>query len=162
MVRAQQVDASAVARDRVETWRPVAAERGVTLAVAATEPVPVRLGEDHLEQILDNLLANALDALGSGGAITVTTRAAGSQAQIVVRDDGPGMSPQQRHAAFHRFTTGGGGAGLGLAIVDRLVTVNGGTVTLSDTPGGGLTITIGLPRRGATVTAADHRVLNQT
>jgi signal transduction histidine kinase len=48
--------------------------------------------------------------------------------------------------------------------VDRLVTVNGGTVTLSDTPGGGLTVTIGLPRRGAPATApaADHRVLNQT
>jgi signal transduction histidine kinase len=161
-VRAWPVDASAVARDRVETWRPVAAERGVMLAVAATEPVLVRLGEDHLEQILDNLLANALDALGSGGAITVTTRAAGTQAQIVVHDDGPGMSPQQRHAAFHRFTTGGGGAGLGLAIVDRLVTVNGGTATLSDTPGGGLTVAIGLPRRSGTAISGEHRVLNQT
>jgi signal transduction histidine kinase len=161
-VRARPMDASAVARDRVETWHPVAAERGVTLTVAATEPVPVRLGEDHLEQILDNLLANALDALDSGGAITVTTQAAGSQAQIVVHDDGPGMSPPQRHAAFHRFTTGGGGAGLGLAIVDRLVTVNGGTATLSDTPGGGLTVTIGLPRRGGTATSGELRVLNQT
>jgi signal transduction histidine kinase len=160
-VRAQPVDASTVARDRVETWRPVAAERGVTLAVAATGPVRVRLGEDHLEQILDNLLANALDALDPGGAITVTTRAAGSQAQVVVHDDGRGMDPQQRHAAFHRFTTGGGGAGLGLAIVDRLVTVNGGTATLSDTPGGGLTVTIGLPRRNETAAYGEHRVLNQ-
>ena len=161
-VQTRPVDVSAVARDRAEIWRPVAAERGVSLAVAVTEPVLVRLGEDHLEQILDNLLANALDALDSDTTITVTTQVAGSQAQIVVRDDGPGMSPQQRHAAFHRFATGGGGAGLGLAIVDRLVTVNGGTVTLSDTPGGGLTVTIGLPRREATATAADHRVLNQT
>ena len=158
------MDASVVARDRAGTWRPVAGERGVALAVAATEPVPVRLGQDHLEQILDNLLANALDALDSNGTITVTTQVAGSQALIVVRDDGPGMNLQQRHAAFRRFTTGGGGAGLGLAIVDRLVTVNGGTVTLSDTPGGGLTVTIGLPRHEATATAmsADHRVLNQT
>ena len=163
-VQARPMDASVVARDRAGTWRPVAGERGVALAVAASEPVPVRLGQDHLEQILDNLLANALDALDSNGTITVTTQVAGSQALIVVRDDGPGMSLQQRHAAFRRFTTGGGGAGLGLAIVDRLVTVNGGTVTLSDTPGGGLTVTIGLPRRGATATAmyADHRVLNQT
>ncbi len=161
-VQAQPVDASVIARDRAETWRPVAGERGVALAVAATEPVPVRLGQDHLEQILDNLLANALDALDSNGTITVTTQVVGSQGQIVVRDDGPGMSPPQQHAAFHRFTTGGGGAGLGLAIVDRLVTVNGGTVTLSDTSGGGLTVTIGLPRRGATATSADQRFLNQT
>ncbi len=161
-VQTRPMDVSAVARDRAEIWRPVAAERGVTLAVAATEPVLVRLGEDHLEQILDNLLANALDALDPGGAITVTTRAAGPQAQVVVYDDGPGMSLQQRHAAFRRFTTGGGGAGLGLAIVDRLVTVNGGTATLSDTPGGGLTVTIGLPRRGGTAASGELRVLNQT
>jgi signal transduction histidine kinase len=161
-VQTRPVDVSAVARDRGEIWCPVAAERGITLAVAATEPVPVRLGEDHLEQILDNLLANALDALGPGGAITVTTQAAGAQARIVVHDDGPGMSPQQRHAAFRRFTTGGGGAGLGLAIVDRLVTVNGGKATLSDTPGGGLTVTIRLPRRGGTAPSGELRVLNQT
>ncbi|HEY0718272.1 MAG TPA: HAMP domain-containing sensor histidine kinase [Streptosporangiaceae bacterium] len=146
-VQARPVDVTTIARDRVETWRPVAAERGVTLAVAATAPVPVRLGQDHLEQILDNLLANALDALDSSGTITVLTRAAESRAEVVVRDDGPGLNDQQRRAAFHRFATGGGGgAGLGLAIVDRLATANGGAATLSDTDGGGLTVTIDLPR----------------
>jgi signal transduction histidine kinase len=157
-VQARQVDVTTIAQDRVETWRPVATERGVTLTVAATGPVPVRLGQDHLEQILDNLLANALDALDSTGTITVMTRAAGANAQVVVRDDGPGLSDQQRRAAFRRFATSGDGAGLGLAIVDRLVTVNGGTATLSDTPGGGLTVTIELPRRGATEASADHGV----
>jgi signal transduction histidine kinase len=161
-VRTRRVDATTIAQDRVETWRPVATERGVTLAVAATEPLPVPLGRDHLEQILDNLLANALDALDSTGTITVLTRAAGSHAQVVVRDDGPGLSDQQRRAAFHRFATGGGGAGLGLAIVDRLATANGGTATLSDTPGGGLTVTIELPRRAASAVSGDHGVLNQT
>ena len=99
---------------------------------------------------LDNLLANALDALTSGGVITVTARTTGSQAQLEVRDNGPGMNAQQRHAAFRRFATGGGGAGLGLAIVDRLATANGGSAVLSDTPGGGLTVTLEIPRRDTT------------
>jgi len=161
-VQARRVDVTTIARDRVEAWRPVAAERGVTLAVDAAAPVPVRLGQDHLEQILDNLFANSLDALNSSGTITVLTRAAGSRAEVVVRDDGPGLTSQQRRAAFHRFVTGGGGAGLGLAIVDRLATANGGTATLSETPGGGLTVTIELPRLAALAASEDHGVLNQT
>jgi signal transduction histidine kinase len=150
-VQARQVDVTAIARDRVYTWQPAADERGVTLTAADSGPVPAWLGEDHLEQVLDNLLANALDALTSGGTITVTTQVAGSMAQIVVRDDGPGMSAQQRHAAFHRFATGGGGAGLGLAIVDRLAAANSGTATLSDTNGGGLTVTVEFPRQAVMV-----------
>ena len=145
-VRARRVDVTAVARDRVATWQPAADERGVRLTLAAGGPVPAWLGEDQLEQILDNLLANALDALAPGGTITVTTRGAEAMAQVVVRDDGPGMSAQQRQAAFRRFATGGGGAGLGLAIVDRLAAANGGTATLSDTPEGGLTATVEFTR----------------
>jgi len=56
------------------------------------------------------------------------------------------MSKAQQEAAFRRFvSTSPAGAGLGLAIVHRLVTANGGTATLSDTPGGGLTVTLDLP-----------------
>ena len=65
-------------------------------------------------------------------------------------DDGQGMSAEQQRAAFRRFASGRpGGTGLGLAIVDRLATANGGTAALSDTPGGGLTVTIELPLDGA-------------
>jgi signal transduction histidine kinase len=56
------------------------------------------------------------------------------------------MSPARQEAAFRRFaSTSPPGAGLGLAIVHRLVTSNGGSATLSDTPGGGLTVTVDLP-----------------
>lgn len=143
---ARQLDVSAIARDRVETWQPAADERGVTLTVAAPGPVLAWVGEDHLEQILDNLLANALDALPPDRTVTVMTRPDGSRAQVVVRDNGPGLTGQQRQAAFRRFATGGGGAGLGLAIVDRLATANGGSATLADTDGGGLTVTVEFPR----------------
>ena len=117
----------------------------MTLEVAAPGPAMARLGEDHLEQILDNLLANVLDVLPAGGAVTITVQAVGPRAQLIVRDNGPGMGGQQQRLAFRRFSAGPGGTGLGLAIVDRLATVNGGSAALSDTPGGGLTVTIDLP-----------------
>jgi signal transduction histidine kinase len=135
-----------VVRDRVAAWRPVAEEREVTLMAPTSGPVRATLGEGHLEQILDNLIANALDAVPVGGHIQVSARVAGPGAQVVVADDGPGMTQQQREAAFRRFVSSTtGGTGLGLAIVHRLVTSNGGSAALSDTPGGGLTVTLDLP-----------------
>jgi signal transduction histidine kinase len=145
-----------VVRDRTAAWRPAAEERGVHLTAFCPAPVTARVCDGHLEQILDNLLANAVDALASGGTVRVTATAvlrtapgsgeAGEVATITVADNGQGMSQQQQRAAFRRFSTGSpGGTGLGLAIVDRLVVTNGGSVTLSDTAGGGLTVTIELP-----------------
>jgi signal transduction histidine kinase len=140
------VAVDAVIRDRVAVWRPAAEERDVWLTPADPAPLRADLGAGHLEQIMDNLLANALDAVPAGGTIRVSATATPSGPQIVIADDGPGMSAQQQRTAFRRFTSATpGGTGLGLAIVHRLVTSNGGTVTLSDTPGGGLTVTLQLP-----------------
>ena len=135
-----------VIRDRAAAWRPVAEERGVQLQPSCHGPVPAMAGEGHLEQVLDNLLANALDAVPAGGHVQVSAAAEGEGAQVVVADDGPGMTPRQQEMAFRRFVSSTpGGAGLGLAIVHRLVTSNGGSTALSDTPGGGLTVTVTLP-----------------
>jgi signal transduction histidine kinase len=143
-----EVAVDAVIQDRAAAWRPVAEERGVELSTGCAGQVPATLGEGHLEQILDNLLANALDAVPAGGQVKVSAAAGGRGAAVTVADDGPGMSHQQQEAAFRRFaSTSPSGAGLGLAIVHRLVTSNGGSAALSDTPGGGLTITLDLPGR---------------
>jgi signal transduction histidine kinase len=140
------VEVEAVIRDRCAAWKPAADEKPVALSVPAIEPLTARMREGHLEQMLDNLLANAIEAVPAGGGITLAAVQAGSRIRIVVADDGPGMSAQQRRAAFRRFASARpGGTGLGLAIVHRLVTADGGTAELSDTPGGGLTVTIDLP-----------------
>jgi signal transduction histidine kinase len=142
------VDVAEVARERVVAWHPVADDRGIVLEAGtrARSPVLAWMGEGHLEQVLDNLIANALDALSAGEHVTVTTTATTAGARISVADDGPGMSAEERERAFLRFTTSNpNGTGLGLAIVHRLVTSNGGTAKLTETPGGGLTAILEFP-----------------
>ncbi len=139
------IDVADVAAERVAAWLPVAEDRGIELTARGTKIVGW-LGEGHLEQVLDNLIANALDALSPGNRISVTAEDTDDGARITVSDNGPGMSEEERERAFLRFTTGSpGGTGLGLAIVHRLTTSNGGRATLKATPGGGLTIVLDLP-----------------
>jgi signal transduction histidine kinase len=140
------VPVEAVIKDRSAAWRPTAEEKAIELSAATSGPLTARMGEGHLEQILDNLLANALDAMAAGGRIQVSAARDGGRVRVVVADNGPGMSEQQQRAAFRRYASATpGGTGLGLAIVHRIVTSDGGTAELSDTEGGGLTVTLDLP-----------------
>ena len=140
------VDVAEVAGERVVAWHPVADDRSIILVTSSAKPVLAWIGEGHLEQILDNLIANALDALSPGHMVRLTTTATPTGARITVSDNGPGMSAEDRERAFLRFTTSSpNGTGLGLAIVHRLTISNGGTVRLDETPGGGLTVTLDLP-----------------
>ena len=144
--RLETVRADEVAIDRVAAWEPVARDRAIELSVTAARPAPAHLGRGDLDQMLDNLIANALDSVPEGGRVRVIVE--GGRTRVVVRviDDGPGMSEQARANAFRRFgRSGTGGNGLGLAIVHRLATANGGEVALEPTPGGGLTARIELP-----------------
>jgi signal transduction histidine kinase len=145
----EQTDVVEVVRERVDAWQPVGDGHGVKLIA---EPIPsqsplVALGAGHLEQILDNLIDNAIEAIGdTGGTVRIAVARAESGVTLTVADDGPGMTAQERSRAFLRFTTGSqNGTGLGLAIVHRLVTANGGTIRLADTPGGGLTVEVEFP-----------------
>ncbi|MGW2250143.1 sensor histidine kinase [Kitasatospora sp. NPDC001660] len=144
-----------VAADRVAAWEPVAQEKAIRLTFRGAGGGPgggpgagpvVALGPDHLEQVLDNLLANALDAVPEGGTVTVDSTRGPDAVRLRVVDDGPGMTPEAREQAFRRFgNTKARGTGLGLAIVHRLVTANGGGIRLEETPGGGLTVLLDLP-----------------
>ena len=146
----EPVDVAEVTAERVAAWHPVGDSHGVKLLAepAAASPGPLAdLVAGHLEQILDNLLDNAIEAIGdAGGTVRVAAAKSGTGVSLTVADDGPGMTPPERSRAFLRFTTGSqNGTGLGLAIVHRLVTANGGTITLKDSPGGGLTVDIEFP-----------------
>jgi signal transduction histidine kinase len=132
--------------DRAEAWRPVAAERDVRLTSEVNPQVTALAVPGHLEQVIDNLVDNALTATPAGGHIRLTARRSDHRIILTVADDGPGMTAAAKEEAFRRFRTSSpDGTGLGLAIVHRLITADGGTVTLSDTSGGGTTVTLDLP-----------------
>ncbi len=139
------IDIAEVAHERVAAWLPVAEDRGIDLTATGAKVVGW-LGEGHLEQILDNLIANALDALSAGDKIKIHAADTADGVRITVTDNGPGMSEEDRERAFLRFTSKSvGGTGLGLAIVHRLTTSNGGHAALEPAPGGGLLVVLDFP-----------------
>lgn len=134
-----------VVAERFTAWRAAADERSISL-VAEGFDIRVLATPGHLEQVLDNVLSNALEVSPDGGRILVRTTRPGL---LEVIDSGPGLSDADRARAFDRFwrgqgLTGKGGSGLGLAIVKQLVTDDGGTVGLVAAPGGGLCVRIRL------------------
>ncbi|MFD7281337.1 sensor histidine kinase [Streptomyces sp. NPDC059862] len=140
-----------IVEERLAVWRPAADERGVTIALrGSADDRPLALASPgHLEQVLDNVLSNALEVSPDGGTITIQVASRSGQVVLTVLDEGPGMSDVEKTRAFDRFWRGQGltgrtGSGLGLAVVRQLVTDDGGTVTLGDAPGGGLEVTISL------------------
>ena len=130
------LDLAKLARSRAAAWEPLASERDVALRVEVDAPAIVHAGGARAEQIVDNLLANALEVSPPGSTITVRVRGA----QLEVVDEGPGLAPADRVRAFDRFWRAGKGAGsgLGLPVARRLAELDGGTVTLDDGPGGGI------------------------
>jgi signal transduction histidine kinase len=118
--------------------------------LATSRRTQTLLVSGDLEQILDNLLANALDAVGDGGRVELSVRGAqGRQVEIHVVDDGPGMSEEERLRAFDRFwqgpDAGPGRSGLGLAIVRQLAARNDAYVELRQADPAGIDATVVLP-----------------
>jgi signal transduction histidine kinase len=156
-VRADQVVA-----ERIAAWAPVAAEQGIRLASPPMPPAPALIADGYLEQILDNLIANAVDAVGEGKRITVHATTAQQRVQVVVEDDGPGMGEAEMDRAFRRFgSSTAGGSGLGLAIVYRLASSSGGSARLARTEGGGLTVIVDLPRASSAKSAPPGRMASR-
>jgi len=148
------VDLSTELRETLEALRPAAETKGVTLDVQlSAAPLVVRGDEARLEQVIRNLVDNAIKFTPSGGRVGVLLEHVGREARLTVTDTGEGFPPQLRAAIFDRFqqsrnprTRQHGGLGLGLAIVRHLVEAHGGSVAAdSEGPGKGATFTIRIP-----------------
>jgi len=140
-------DLGALVSDRVDTWTASAEERGVDLRHRQSDVAMfVRCVPGAIEQILDNLLDNALAVAPSGSSVDIEVAlSADAVVELRVIDHGPGLADNAKIDAVRRFWRGDisrPGTGLGLAIVDTLATASGGRVMLSDTPGGGLTVVV--------------------
>ncbi len=149
------VDVGDVVDQRLRLWEGVADEQAIELGVAVdtVTQCSAAMVPDGLEQVLDNLLDNAIRYSPPGGVVTVSVeRELDGSCLISVADTGPGVPDEDIERLFDRFWRGTSdqpGTGLGLAIVDHLVTRAGGTVSASETPGGGLTVTVCLLPKSA-------------
>ena len=95
----------------------------------------IEVDRERLQQVLLNLMQNAIEALARGGTVTVRARREPRHAVIDVEDDGPGLPSESAPIFDAFFSTKPAGTGLGLAIVHRIVTDHGGTIDVESRPG---------------------------
>ncbi len=151
-LRNDPVDLTVLAADAVHDARAVANGRPLHLDLPDAGVV-VPGDEARLRQVLANLVSNALRHTPSGTPVTVRVLARDGQGVLEVVDQGPGLDADQAARVFDRFyradasrtRESGGGAGLGLSIVDALVHAHGGTVSVDSAPGKGATFRVVLP-----------------
>ncbi|MDX8480433.1 sensor histidine kinase N-terminal domain-containing protein [Mesorhizobium sp. VK24D] len=151
--RADRIDLTEAARQVLEAHASRAIERDIDLGLEETGPVPVIGDGTMLREMIVNLVDNALRYSKPGGSVTVKLAAVGSEAQLTVTDEGPGIPPEEREHVFERFYRIPGsseeGSGLGLAIVHEVVENAGGSVALGDAAAGGLKVEVRLPLNGS-------------
>ncbi len=149
----ERVDIADLVQHAVRRLRPIARAHRVRLDVDDDLP-PVSLDVTMAEQILLNLLENALRFAPPGSEIAVGAHVGGrddDEIELRVSDHGPGVPPEARDLIFEEFQSAEtrpdrSGTGLGLAIVRALVVAHGGSVRYEDTPGGGATFVCTFPR----------------
>ena len=142
-------DLGEVARDVVARFEDLAASAGGWLRLHLEGEVVGRWDRTRLDQVITNLVSNAVRYAGRS-PITVTVGPGGpGQARLVVADRGPGIPREDHERIFNQFERGDtgntGGMGLGLWLVRRIVAAHGGTITLESERGRGATFTVLLP-----------------
>jgi signal transduction histidine kinase len=128
-----------------------AAAKGVTLQLEGLESLgQVPVHASTLRRALLNLVQNALDAVAEGGRISITGQKTATHVRLQVRDTGIGIAAERLERIFEPlYTTKPGGTGLGLYIVQEIVTAHAGQITVESIEGQGTTFTITLPRASA-------------
>jgi signal transduction histidine kinase/CheY-like chemotaxis protein len=154
----REMDLAVVALNAIDACRPAAEARQVALIPEFAGPFPTMGDPDRLQQVLWNLITNAVRFTPPDGKVTVAISRTAMVDTIEVRDTGAGIEPHFIPYMFEPFrqadaasTRTHGGLGIGLTIVRRLTEMHGGTVSVaSDGPGKGATLTVKLPARPLT------------
>ncbi|MGO8997420.1 MAG: sensor histidine kinase [Polyangiaceae bacterium] len=148
-IRRQEGDAHALVADIVEAYAPLCADK--QLSITSRAPVlPVSCDPNRVQQVLGNLVANAIKFTPSGGAITIEATPAGEEVRFSVADTGPGIPAEAREHIFERYWRGEQrdltkGVGLGLYIAKGIVQGHGGRIWVESTVGHGSTFIFTLP-----------------
>ena len=159
------VELEQIVKDAIATMQPAADAKGVSLEMTSDPGIVAVSGDpDRLQQVVWNLLSNALKFTPRGGHVRTSLECIEASVHMEVIDDGQGIEPaflphifERFRQADSRFSREHGGLGLGLAIVRELIELHGGTVSASsDGPGKGATFKVRLPsmlaHRGSTTT----------
>jgi two-component system, OmpR family, sensor kinase len=142
------------ARSVVRRLQPLAERNGVRLTVDAGDTAELVADPGLLDQLLWNLVENAVKFTPAGGTVTVAVTRRAGDVRIEVRDTGPGIAEADLDRIFERFyradqartaSPGQGGTGLGLSIVRGIAEVHGGKVRVANLPGGGAVFEVSLP-----------------
>ena len=151
----REVDLVAIVREAAETLEPTALAKGQLLTVdIAAGRFPTKGDHARLVQVFSNLLANAVKFTPEGGKVNLSLLRSGDHAEVSVKDNGPGIPVARLPDVFNLFVQGdehhaqlGGGLGLGLSLVQQLVTLHGGDVGAfsAGIPGKGAEFIVRLP-----------------
>jgi PAS domain S-box-containing protein len=146
------VDFTALVEAAIDSMRDAAVRRGIAIQARLSPVPPLQADARRLEQVVSNLLANAVKFAPDSGRVTVSLDVDDGAAQLTVADNGPGIPEAFLPHVFEEFrqadpsiTRTHGGLGLGLAIASRLVTLHGGTITAANRLEGGAIFTVRLP-----------------
>lgn len=146
----EPVDITTLAEDAARDGRVIAPGREIS--VSTSGDLVVVGDEARLRQVLANLVSNAVAHAPAGSPIEIRAERAGDRVRLQVVDHGDGIAPENRSKVFDRFWRADesrqrakGGSGLGLSMVAAIVDSHGGSVTVTDTPGGGATFSVELP-----------------
>jgi signal transduction histidine kinase len=151
-----EIDLNRCIQDALDLYHEEFKNRGVdVLFNPGTSPVSAFADPEKIKQVIINLIQNALEAMANGGVLSLETRVQrssgfenlyASQAEIVVRDSGPGIPAEMREKIFEPFFSGKkSGTGLGLATARSIVEEHGGEITATDSAEGGAAFLIRLP-----------------
>lgn len=149
-LRLEPLDVAAVVAEVREALEPQALERSARMESDIPSAIPrVRGDRDRIVRVILNLVGNAIRFTPPNGVVTVRAESSGDSVVVSVSDRGPGIPEQERPHLFRPFWQGRGsdqrGAGLGLSIARGIVEAHRGRIWVTDTPGGGATLSFSLP-----------------
>jgi signal transduction histidine kinase len=161
LVHRDEADLSAIAHLVQKRFARIAAEKGVALQVEAPASLICEADGMALEQVLGNLVSNALRHTPAGESVSIAIRDFGESCELAVADTGEGIPPSHLPRLFDRFhrvdkarSRAAGGAGLGLAIVKTLIEAHGGSISIQSELGKGSTFTCRFPKSVAPAKSA--------